>query len=733
MDKIKLEHAYQLLDNGFSLLTAHENKKPNFPWKPQQKKIISKQLFKERYGAKSSKVVGIITGYDDLECIDIDLKVLDNAKDRKQFWVEYLTLLDDNIEDFYKKVVIYKTVNNGYHILYKNKNVKGNLKLAKLKGHQQAIIETRGIGGYVVVYSESFKDRTYFDIDYISDSDRDIIMQLSRMYDYKEEKNIVVNRFNKTANSKQPYKDYNEKTNILDIVSSEFSIVGETSISTLIKRNGAKSSHSGYIYKDSGCMYLFSSGTIYPHEQLITPFSAITYRDYNGDFSKANGALYHLGYGDRKEPKTIQPKIEFSTNDLDFPIDIFPKEIQDYLLQCNSTLNTSVEYMGNTLVWLLSTVIGNTIKVKVKNGWEESGIVWISLVGETGIGKSPSIKIVRFPISNLNEERAEEYMKAKEEYDKYKHFTAEDRKGEIEIKKPLKNQFIVIDITMEALVDLHSDNKNGVGVLKDELSGWIKDMNKYRAGSDKEFWLSSFNNDSYMLNRKTSKDGFVKNLYIPVLGGIQPKILTEFNTDENKASGFTDRILLCFPELEVEFYSELELSETTLSWYENYMVGFFDFIKDSGRNDNTIIANWAPDAKKEWIRIFNKITAQQRSDNENEYLKSMLPKQKTYVPRFALLLNTFLAYSDREKYKLNVIHKDAVLYAEKLSNYFIAMAKKVKNDTDETETMETIIESMYSESNGKIIREIKNSLPNANKTKLAELLGVNRSTIHRHW
>ncbi len=61
------------------------------------------------------------------------------------------------------------------------------------------------------------------------------------------------------------------------------------------------------------------------------------------------------------------------------------------------------------------------------------------------------------------------------------------------------------------------------------------------------------------------------------------------------------------------------------------------------------------------------------------------------------------------------------------------MAKKVKNDTDETETMETIIESMYSESNGKIIREIKNSLPNANKTKLAELLGVNRSTIHRHW
>lgn len=57
--------------------------------------------------------------------------------------------------------------------------------------------------------------------------------------------------------------------------------------------------------------------------------------------------------------------------------------------------------------------------------------------------------------------------------------------------KPTKKQFIANDITIEALVDLHQQNDISVGVFKDELAGWFKDMNKYKPGSDLEFWLST--------------------------------------------------------------------------------------------------------------------------------------------------------------------------------------------------------------------------------------------------
>jgi hypothetical protein len=98
---------------------------------------------------------------------------------------------------------------------------------------------------------------------------------------------------------------------------------------------------------------------------------------------------------------------------------------------------------------------------------------------------------------------------------------------------------------------------------------------------------------------------------------------------------------------------------------------------------------WSDEAKIEWIRIFNKITEVQNSDNESEYMKSMLPKQKAYIPRFALLLHAFNIGLTGDL-GTGQITKDEILKAEKLSNYFIAMAKKVKVDSIEASEIKTI-------------------------------------------
>ena len=70
-------------------------------------------------------------------------------KEKTDFWNEYLGYLRDNILDFDEKFVIYKTKNQGYHILYKCSKIQGNSKIAKLEGHIQCIIESRGVGGRV--------------------------------------------------------------------------------------------------------------------------------------------------------------------------------------------------------------------------------------------------------------------------------------------------------------------------------------------------------------------------------------------------------------------------------------------------------------------------------------------------------------------------------------------------------------------------------------------------------
>jgi len=746
---ITLERARQLLDYDLSLITIGDKKVPNFSWKNQQTTALSKNEFEKNYLYKGGLFkkngdeipatcgVGIATGFKGLECIDVDLKVLKSLKDQQDFWHEYVSFLKDNIDDFENKFVIYKTINNGYHILYRCQIIEGNKKLAKLKDNDQAIIETRGIGGYIFVYENQISKYSYTEIKEISELDRQVLLDISKIYDYKETKEDIIVNKDYEESKITPWKDYNEKTSIFDIVGSDFEIIRTLSDKYIIKRHGATSAHSGYIYKNSGCMYLFSSGTIYDHEKLITPFIAYATKYHNFDYKAAAKDLYNKGFGSRivKEPKQVREKVNIDLNHLVFPIDIFPTNIQNYLLECHKTLNSSIDYMGCSFLWMSSVIIGNSIQLKVKNGWNETTTIWIALVGRAGLGKTPSISNVIFPLMKANNNEVKKYIKQNDKYQYYHSLSPDEKKLTEEIKKPIKNQFIVNDITLEALVDLHEESDNAVGVFKDELAGWFKDMNKYRAGSDLEFWLSSWSGKSVSLNRKTSKSAFVEKPLIPVLGGIQPSIFSIFYTEENKDNGFIDRMLLSYPELEIENYNENEINPDVLEWYSSCIINFYESVKTQlvKRNNEDDIEPQtcvlSDEAKIEWMRIFNEITNVQNSDDENEYMKSMLPKQKSYIPRFALILNTIDCFFN-DKQNLFEISKESMLKAEKLSKYFIAMAKKIKIDNVEKADVKTVL----IENKNKTIKEkfelIYKQNPNFSKKEVSEMLGVSRQTIY---
>lgn len=302
----------------------------------------------------------------------------------------------------------------------------------------------------------------------------------------------------------------------------------------------------------------------------------------------------------------------------------------------------------------------------------------------------------------------------------------------------MKSQFIANDVTIEALIDLHEESKNSVGVFKDELAGWFKDMNKYRAGSDLEFWLSSWSNKGVAVNRKTSKNSFVESPIIPVLGGIQPSILTNFFTDENKDNGFIDRMLTCFPELQVDVYCNKTIEESALTWYNDYIVNFYDLVKTKvvrTDEDGEIVSHTAfftKDSEAEWIRIHDEITSIQNSEIENEYMKSMLPKQKSYIPRFALLINCLSVYDAGGKDNMLHVTNESILKAEKLSKYFIANAKKIKTESIEKNEVKKVIVLNKDKSTKEKAIEIFKNHPDAKKNEVAETLGISRQMLHKY-
>lgn len=732
----------KLVDCGFSIIPVDENKCPIGAWKKYQ----TESRTKEEIDSLNSPLYGLITGYNNLEVIDVDLKVFSTLQEQNDFWNEYLSFLKDNIDDFDLKFVIYKTKRQGYHILYRCDKIQGNTKIARLKEHKEAIIESRGIGGMVVIYENKISKLSYSEIQTISERDRDIVWSISKTYNHIEENTIEVpkikqNTFNEAII--KPWDDYNQKVSIFDIISEDVKVVRNLNDKYIIKRIGSENPTSGSVFKSNGCMYLFSTGTIYPHEKLITPFIAYTYKYHNGNFTESASKIYKDGYGTRVVKKEVEiekrelPKINES--DLVFPIDIFPKPIQSYIIECNETLDSSIDYMGCSMLWLISVIVGNSIQIEVKKGWNETATIWLAVVGKAGLGKTPSIHNIIKPLLSANNKEIKNYIKQAEKYEYYEKLTAKEKKEHEEIHKPKKSQFIANDITIEALVELHQENKNSIGVFKDELAGWFKDMNKYREGSDLEFWLSTWSGKAISLNRKTAKSSFVDKPLVSVLGGIQPSILNSFYTEDNKDNGFMDRMLLTYPNLDIEKWNDKEMNYDTIQWYNDSIISFYETIKhkvvelDEDGDIKPKIAKIPVESKKEWIRVFNEYTDIQNSDEENEYMKSMLPKQKSYIPRFALLINAFNSFFD-ETYKTDVltISKESILSAEKLSKYFVAMAKKIKVNSIETNEIKTIIQSNKNKSTKEQFYELYKINPNLNKKEVSENLGVSLRMIYKY-
>ncbi len=767
MNKPTLSRCFKLLDDGFSLITVGENKVPNFSWKKCQTVPYSKTDFEKVYDYSGGKTfvdkitgeiieikpsvgIGIVTGFNNIEVIDIDLKVLPTLKDQQDFWNEYTMYLRESIDDFDTKFVIYKTVNNGFHIIYKCAKVLGNIKIAKLQGIKEAIIESRGIGGYVWIYDNQVSKNGYDKVQEISEKDRDLLWEISRSFNYVEQQpeqpKEVIKEYRKTDTDVTPWEDFNNQNRIWDLISNEFTIVKKLSDKLIIRRHGATSASSGSIFTKDNKMFLFSTGTIYPHEKPLSPFDVYAIKNYSGDFKKAASDLYLKNYGSRhvkENPIKIEQIIHEKTNEqipnkITFPVEIFPEDIQYYMNLCNKTLNSNIDYMGCTFLWLLSLIIGNSVKVRVKGGWVECATVWITLVGEAGIGKTPSISRMIYPLEKINNREIKKYIKNSKLYEAYMSLDKKEKQNNEEVKRPFKSQIIVSDFTIEAITDLHEENKNAIGVFCDELAGWYKDMNKYRAGSDLEFWLSSWSNKGIAMNRKTAKSSFVESPVLPVLGGIQPKILVQFFTEENKDNGFIDRMLTTFPDAKVDNYNEDDLGDDVIDWYSDYVVNFYNKIKediityDTDGEIKSKIATLSEGAKRQWVNVFNKITTHQNSDDENEYMKSMYPKQKSYIPRFALILNTLNYYDDPQNNRIGLISERAMIGAIKLSEYFVLMAKKHKLNSIEFSEVKKVVCQNENKTTKEKITEILKKDPTTKVTFISSILGVSKKTVYQY-
>ncbi|MGQ9689400.1 MAG: DUF3987 domain-containing protein [Desulfobaccales bacterium] len=209
---------------------------------------------------------------------------------------------------------------------------------------------------------------------------------------------------------------------------------------------------------------------------------------------------------------------------LPFPWEVFPVAVADSLQQLGRACATSSCALPGAAFCLLGSVIGRTLAVSPKEGWDSPLVTWHMDIRLSGEGKTPPARLMARPIDEAQKREEARYRKEIEAY-----YQLPRKERDLQPPPAPPRGFFASDLTLEGLRDdlMHSPH-GGIVVIQDEISAFITGQNQYKQkGTDREAWLRLFDGHSARTVR-AGKAVYLNGARVSVFGGVQPKVFKTF-------------------------------------------------------------------------------------------------------------------------------------------------------------------------------------------------------------
>src|SRR5829696_1491731 len=204
------------------------------------------------------------------------------------------------------------------------------------------------------------------------------------------------------------------------------------------------------------------------------------------------------------------------------PVDEFdpamlPEAFRGWLTDVAERMQVPLSFPAATAMTAVSTLVGRKLGIRPKrhDDWLVVPNLWGALVGRPSLLKSPALAEGMKPLNRLVADAYEQHRKELEDYE-YDAMVIEARRlafkeelkkkareaakngdqskltefaeteGRIdEPKPPTVRRYKTEDTTVEKLCELLTENPNGLLVHRDELSGWLKSLDKHGREGDR--------------------------------------------------------------------------------------------------------------------------------------------------------------------------------------------------------------------------------------------------------
>jgi len=356
-----------------------------------------------------------------------------------------------------------------------------------------------------------------------------------------------------------------------------------------------------------------------------------------------------------------------------FDMMLVPASLRSWLADIAERMQCPPDFPGVAAMVAIGSLIGSKIAIrpKQKDNWSELANLWGFLCGNSGLMKTPAISealiFIYLLVGNARKQHEKDLIdhgrktvlqkmksesiqkkarKAVEDGDDEGAIRLLDNAGD-EVKAPTERRFVVNDSTVEKLGELLNENPNGLLVYRDELTGWLRTLEKDNHENDRSFYLEAHNGKvPYTYDRIGRGTLPIANTCISILGGIQPGPLTDYVRQAFSGGAGADGMIQRFQMAvwpDVNPYCKIiDRSPDTIA--KNNACSVFEHLADldpetigASRDDGRPYLRFTAPAQEIFNGWLEQLERRLRSGIDHEAFVGHLSKYRKLVPALSLI------------------------------------------------------------------------------------------------
>ena len=267
------------------------------------------------------------------------------------------------------------------------------------------------------------------------------------------------------------------------------------------------------------------------------------------------------------------------------PSDLLPPALAPWLSDIADRVSVPLEFPAVAAFVALGSVVGRAVAIRPmqRDDWTVPANLWGGIVGPPGTLKTPALEAALKPLRRLVAKARGDFEAARTaQLAELAKLEAQKKAAKSAMEKAAakgddarlsslardfqrleeetaaaamtERRYTTSDATIEKLGMLLNENPRGLLVVRDELMGWLKGLDREDRAQDRAFYLESWNGSgSFTVDRVMRGTLHVEALCLSIIGGIQPGKLSTYVrgavAGEDEADGLMQRIqLLVWPD-----------------------------------------------------------------------------------------------------------------------------------------------------------------------------------------